>query len=159
MISPSDLIGTWRLQRWTAEAVDRGVSEPFGSSPEGILVYTADGTMVTTMTRAGRPSLGGRGLLAGSPDELAAVARSFVAYSGRWRLDGGDVLHEVEISLHPDWVGTVQRRHLAIDPDGQTLVLSSDPMAVGESFGVQRLEWRRAAGTSPTPSQAAGTRG
>lgn len=158
MISSADLVGTWRLQRWTAEADDGSASEPFGAAPEGILVYTADGTMITTMARAERPSLGGRGLLAGAPDELAAVARSFVAYSGRWRLDGGDVIHEVEISLHPDWVGTAQRRHVALDPGGRTLVLSSDPMAVGESFGVQRLEWERAAAESPAPAEEARAR-
>lgn len=154
MIRSSDLVGTWRLDRWTAEAVDGSVIEPFGAAPEGILVYTSDGTMITTLARAGRPSLGGHGLLAGAPEELAAVARSFVAYSGHWRLENGDVIHEVEISLHPDWVGTAQRRHVALDPDGQALILTSDPMAVGDGFGIQRLEWRRAAGASPAPAGA-----
>lgn len=43
------LIGVWKLERWTS-----GAQEPFGPNPEGTLVYTADGTMISCFTRRGR---------------------------------------------------------------------------------------------------------
>ena len=68
---------------------------------------------------------------------------AFIAYSGRFRVDGGDVIHQVEMSLFPNWVGTTQRRHVALEADGDRLVLTSDPFVVRGRLGVQRLTWER----------------
>ena len=140
------LVGSWQLRSWVSTYDDGSTGEPFGPSPEGVLVYTAGGTMITTIGRSGRPRITGGDVLGGPEPEIAAMARSFIAYSGTWSIDGSDVLHDVSMSLFPDWVGTQQRRHVALSADGRALTLSTDPMLLRGRTGVQRLEWTRIQG-------------
>ncbi len=114
-----------------------------GPSPEGVIVYTPGGTMITTIARRDRPSMSGGDLLGGPSEEIVRMATTFVAYAGTYVVDAGDVIHEVEMSLFPDWVGTRQRRHAALSADGATLTLSSDWMVVRGRRGRQHLVWRR----------------
>jgi hypothetical protein len=137
------IVGIWRLLRWEAAADDGSVLHPMGERPEGVVVYTADGTMITTVGEAGRQPITGGDLLGGPAEERLAAMRSFIAYSGSYVLDGGDVVHTVTMSLFPNWVGTQQRRHVELSADGRVLVLSTDPIVVRGRMGVQRLTWER----------------
>ena len=105
------LTGTWRLLSWEAVGEDGTVERPFGDEPEGLLVYTAGGTMVTTIGRSGRPAIPAGDLLAGPADERLAAMASFIAYGGTYRTDGSDVVHGVTMSLFPNWT-----RHRAAPP-------------------------------------------
>ena len=40
-----------------------------------------------------------------------------LAYCGRYRVDGDCVVHTVEMSMYPNWVGTEQRRAYRFDGD------------------------------------------
>ena len=117
-LSMADLAGTWRLLAWES-AADDGVLHPMGEAPEGILVYTADGTMITTIGRAGRPPIDGGDLLGGPVEQRLDAMATFIAYSGTFRVEGDDVVHEVTMSLFPNWIGTTQRRHVELSDDGQ----------------------------------------
>lgn len=139
----SDLVGTWRLRTWVAEGDDGSIAQPMGEAPEGVLVYTADGTMITTIGRPDRPPIDGGDMLAGPPDQQIAAMTTFIAYSGSFRVEGGDVLHDVTMSLFPNWVGTQQRRHVAFSNGGRELTLSSDPLVLRGRLSVQRLTWER----------------
>lgn len=142
--SSADLQGSWRLARWEAVGDDGVVTHPFGEAPEGILVYTSDGTMITTIAPAGRPRLSSADpLTGGPPDERRVAAETFVAYSGRYGYDGTDVTHDVEMSLYPNWAGTRQVRHVRLSDGGDTLELSTDPFGLAGRNAVQRLTWRR----------------
>ena len=140
------LAGSWRLRSWTSTFEDGSTAQPFGPAPEGVLVYVPDGTMITTIGQPDRPRITGGDLVSGPEAEIAAMARSFVAYSGRWSIDGGDVLHDVSMSLFPDWVGTQQRRHVALSDDGRELTLTSDRFVLRGRLGTQRLVWSRIEG-------------
>jgi hypothetical protein len=137
------IAGTWRLRRWESAAEDGSVVYPMGEAPEGVVVYTAEGTMITTVGEAGRQPITGGDLLGGPVEERLAAMTSFIAYSGSYVLDGGDVVHTVTMSLFPNWVGTQQRRHVELSADGRVLVLSTDPIVVRGRRGVQRLTWER----------------
>jgi hypothetical protein len=141
-LAAADLIGTWRLRSWTATA-DDGVEHPMGDPPEGVLVYTADGTMITTIGRAARPPIDGGDMLAGPDAQRLEAFTSFIAYSGTFRLDGDDVVHRVEMSLFPNWIGTDQRRHVSLASGGRELVLSAGPFVLRGRLSVQRLRWER----------------
>ena len=139
------LVGDWRLRRWTSESDDGRTDLPLGEAPEGILVYTQGGTMITTIARSDRtPIASPDPLCGGSLPERAATAETFIAYSGRFSYDGTDVTHTVEMSLYPNWVGTRQVRHVRLSADGDTLELSTDPFQLGGRRSVQRLTWVRA---------------
>lgn len=141
----ADLVGTWRLVSWAAVADDGEARAPFGDDPLGYVVYTSGGHMITTISRAGRTLTGGD--LTSAPDtaRLAAYA-SFIAYSGTFHVDGEDVVHIVEMSSLPDWVGTEQRRHADLEDGGATLVLSTEPLELAGGRRRHRLIWTRVEG-------------
>lgn len=112
-MSPSDLTGPWHLEDFTIRfADDRPPLRPFGEGARGQLIYTADGHMSATLCRADRPPLGGRlETSARAPaDAKAAAFDGYLAYAGRWRLDGDAVVHAVDFALTPDLVGAENRR-------------------------------------------------
>jgi Lipocalin-like domain len=144
MTGQGRLTGDWRLRSWVAEADDGSVVLPLGESPAGILVYSPDGTMITTIAPAVRPPLSSGDPLQGGPDdERRRAAETFMAYSGRYADDGTDVTHTVEMSLYPNWVGTRQVRHVRLSDDSQTLELSTDPLTLAGRRAVHRLTWER----------------
>lgn len=144
MTTSAQLTGDWQLLDWVATADGGSVTRPFGDHPTGILVYSADGTMITTICPSERPRLASGDALVGGPDaERLRSAETFIAYSGRFHLEGEDVVHEVGMSLYPNWVGTRQVRHIRWSPDGATLELSTDPVTMQQGRAVQRLTWQR----------------
>ena len=54
------LIGAWQLQRWTARLPEGGSAFPFGDKPNGVLVYTAGGTMCSSYMQSGRAPIGSK---------------------------------------------------------------------------------------------------
>lgn len=143
-LASADLVGTWRLRSWTSTG-DDGAAHPMGDPPEGVLVYTVDGTMITTIGRAGRSPIDGGDMLAGPDGQRLEAFTSFIAYSGTFTVEGADVVHDVTMSLFPNWVGTRQVRHVAFEDDGRLLELSTDPFVLRGRLSVQRLLWERVA--------------
>lgn len=137
------LVGCWRLLRWESVGEDGSITTPMGAEPEGLLAYTADGTMVTNIGRADRPAISSGDLFAGPADERLAAFGSYIAYAARVEMDGETVVHRVVMSLFPNWVGTAQRRHARLSGDGRTLVLTADPFALNGRVSTQRLTWER----------------
>ena len=141
-LTTADLVGTWRLKTWTSEGND-GVTRPMGERPEGIVVYTEDGTMITTIGRRARAPIDGTDMQGGPVEQRLEAMSTFISYSGRFRFEGGDVIHEVVMSLYPNWVGTTQRRHVELSADRTELTLTSDPFVVQGRLGRHRLTWER----------------
>ena len=141
-LTAADLVGTWRLRSWVAAAADGSTIEPFGPTPLGYVVYTDDGHMITTISEPDRDA-DDAGLPSGSAAAASLVTSTFAAYSGAFQVNGDDVIHSVEMSLLPDWIGTEQRRHIELSDDGRTLTLSTDPMVAGELRFVHSLSWHR----------------
>lgn len=137
-----DLVGTWQLLEWEARQEDGTVSRPFGDAAAGYVVYTHDAHMITNISRAGRPAIGGD-LLSAPAEARAAAYASFVAYAGSYRVEGYDVIHHVEMSLYPDWVGTEQRRRVQLSADRDLLTLSTGPTATSGALLRSRLRWQR----------------
>ena len=55
--SDHPLIGAWRLREWVALDDDGTTTPSMGDAPNGLVVYSGDGTMVTVIGRADRPRL------------------------------------------------------------------------------------------------------
>ncbi len=126
---------------WTA-SVDGTTTRPMGGDVEGLLTYTADGRMWATLQRKDREPLGTGTLAAATASQRAAAAAGFLSYAGRYSVDAGAVVHSVEVSLFPDWVGDEQLR--LIDWVDGDLVLSTPPeRSHGGRTIVNRLRWTR----------------
>jgi Lipocalin-like domain len=63
---------------------------------------------------------------------------------------GDHVIHHVELSLFPDWVGTDQQRFVELS--AQVLILSAGPLLLAGRQQVPRLTWRRVYFT-PKPTE------
>ena len=106
----SPLIGTWKVV--SMQTIVDG-SEPqnnFGSQPKGYLVLTREGRMIGIGTAENRK--GGT-----SDAEQLALYKSLFAYSGKYRIEGGDFITTVDVSWNESWNGTEQRRHFRIEGD------------------------------------------
>jgi hypothetical protein len=117
-----------------------------GDAPVGLLAYTDSGTMVTTISTGDRPPIDGNDPLGGRDDHRLAAMTTFFAYAGTFRVDGADVVHDVTVSLYPNWVGGSQRRHAVLSDDRRVLTLSTDLIVARGLPSVQRLVWERVGG-------------
>jgi len=121
--------GVWRLVSYETREADGAASQPFGPDAVGMLIYTRDGSMSGQVMRRGR-------------EGREAGAEGYIAYCGSYRVDeeAGEVIHRVEASLYPGWVGSEQRREYAFA--GTRLTLSAKLRRKGRQI-VSRLEWER----------------
>jgi Lipocalin-like domain len=137
----ADFVGTWRLVSMEGRLSDGTVTYPLGADAHGFIMYAADGYMSVAISAAERPRLGTSDLLAGSDEQLAAAARTFISYAGRYSVEGELVRHAVDVSLFPDWAGGIQERRFRFE--GHTLELSTDPIPWGGKERTAVLVWER----------------
>ena len=135
------LVGGWRLVSWENRAADGQVTYPMGIDALGALLYTADGRFSVTISRRGREGFAAGDLLSGTSEEKARAVEGFVAYAGRYSFHGDRVIHHVELSLFPNWVGSDQER--SVELAGNRLILSASPLLLAGKLQVPRLVWER----------------
>lgn len=139
---PEQLIGSWRLKKWILTDGNGRVTEPMGPNPWGLIIYAADGYMSAMLAMPeARGRFAGNDPLGGSPEEAHRAMASCHAYVGRWRIDGERVVHDVEMALWPNMVGTSQVRYYRLD--GHRIVLKTPPMTRKGASGVAELTWTR----------------
>jgi hypothetical protein len=141
-MASNPLIGTWRLLSWENRTVlDEEVSYPLGKDAVGYIMYGQDGYMSVAIVRPDRANFAAGDLLRASAEERAQAAGTYVSYCGRYESRGDTVVHRVELSLFPSWIGVEQER--LVEVAGDRLILSTRPILLG---GVQRtahLIWER----------------
>ena len=142
MPTPADLAGAWRLDSWRiAFSDDRPDSYPYGEDAQGYLIYEASGGMAVKVSNACRPAISDPNIRRAPVAEKGAAFDSFFGYAGTWRLDGDHMVHSVEMSLNPNFVGTDQVRDIEYAPGALTLIQQSTTL----SGAVMRnqLAWKK----------------
>ncbi len=142
----ASVVGTWRLLRWETRTADGQVGYPLGADAVGYLSYTADGYVFVAMMRAARPRYATSDLLGGTAAERATAAAEYVTYCGRYRLEDERVVHQIELSLFPNWTGSDQERFVALE--GDRLTITTAPLAIGGTT-TNCLVWERASPDAP----------
>jgi hypothetical protein len=135
------LVGAWRLISWENQAADGQVTYPMGTDAIGYVLYAADGRFSVTISRRDRAGFAAGDLLSGTTQEKARALEGFVAYAGRYNFYGDRVIHHVELSLFPNWVGSDQERWVEL-AEGR-LTLSASPLPLAGKQQVPRLVWER----------------
>ena len=132
------LVGHWRLV--TYETVDQSGrrGRPYGDAV-GRLTYDERGNMSGQVMRPDRARVETG---EGSAQQFRAAYLGYIAYFGTYAIDpdGTRVVHHVEGSLNPAWVGGRQVRGMRFD--GERLVLSAD-VAKGGQTVTHTLTWER----------------
>jgi hypothetical protein len=130
-------VGTWRLNSWQW-IVDNGPPQNiFGSHPKGFLTLTKEGRLIVLTTAENRR--------AGKNDqECAALHRSMVAYSGKYRIEGNDLITTADVSWNEEWNGTEQRRHFRIQGDNLFIETAPAPSILfPDKTDFRRIIWQR----------------
>jgi len=148
MPSDNPLAGTWRLLSWENRDVASGrVSYPLGRDALGYIMYGRDGYMSVAISRPDRARFAAGDLLGGGAEERAHAAETYVSYYGRYEFRGDTVVHFVELSLFPNWVGAEQER--LVEVAGDRLILSTRPILLGGVQRSARLTWERVRTAEP----------
>lgn len=132
------LVGMWRLVSYDTTEADGRRGKPYGEAV-GRLEYDAHGNMAGQVMRPGRARVE---IGDGSAAQVRAAYLGYIAYFGTYEVvpDGTRVVHHVQGSLNPAWVGGQQVRALRFDDD--RLVLSAHVMKAGETV-THTLTWER----------------
>src|SRR5258708_38485999 len=94
------LVGTWKFISYLRTDPETGKSaNVMGEHPNGYLIYTPEGRMMVIVVADDRkpPT---------ADEDRIALHKHMVAYSGRYTVDGGQVVHHVDVSWNQAWTGT-----------------------------------------------------
>jgi hypothetical protein len=132
--------GAWRLvsietRREDGELFRRG-------ERTGYLLYTDDGYVSVAFMKEDRPRFASGDIRGGSVEEKVAAVEGYVSYCGRYEVREDTVIHHIEVSLFPNWVGVRQER--AYEFKGDRLTLSTPLMLVGGKQLSTHVIWERA---------------
>jgi hypothetical protein len=134
---PEDLAGVWKLVSWQVIVDNEPPKDMFGLHPKGYLILTREGRAIALTTAEDRK--------AGTTDaELAALHRSMLAYTGKYRIEGQDFVTRVDASWNEEWNGTEQRRHFRVE--GNNLFIESAPapsIIFPGKTDFRRIVWER----------------
>ncbi|MBD2692112.1 lipocalin-like domain-containing protein [Anabaena catenula] len=134
-------VGTWKLVSWEIRDENGNVAYPFGKDAYGLLMYTEDGYMSSSLATANRPNFTAFDLLGGIIEEQVRAAKTYFSYCSKYEVKEKSVIHYVESSLFPNWVGTVQERFFEFNQDNQ-MILSTEPMLIEGKQQTNYLIWQ-----------------
>ncbi|MGA7317164.1 MAG: lipocalin-like domain-containing protein [Silvibacterium sp.] len=138
----ADFVGTWRLLDYSFLHSDGVVEKPWGTDLRGYLLYSAEGYMSGNLGPARRK----RGVIertdpTADPTARPRRNRRYIAYTGRFTVNGNTITHHVEASLFPLWVNRAEVRYYSFE--GDTLILRTGPIKSRNHTVVAQLTWER----------------
>jgi hypothetical protein len=114
------IVGTWALVSVVYEDVASKERTPvYGEHPRGIQIATPEGRWLALMTAEGRT-------IPKTNADRAQALKSMIAYTGRYRVENGQVITKVEAAWNEAWVGGDQVRNIRFEND--RLYIESPPM-------------------------------
>ena len=142
----SKFIGTWRLASVEARRPNGEVAPTparYGTKTVGYLMYDSTGHVTVQIMRPDRPKFAVNDIDKGTPEEVKAAWEGYSAYFGTYEINDaeGFVVHHVEGSSFPNYVGSEQKRFYELS--GDTLVLKPPQRQVGNEQLNMRITWQR----------------
>ena len=137
------LVGSWRLVSYEGRSAAGGVTQDYGPTPQGRLMYDQGGRMSVHLLKPDRTRFASGDFLRPNPDELREAFDGYFGYYGRYTVDeeAGVVTHHVEGAAYPNYIGTEQRRTFRLE--GDRLVLQTPPERAGGSDVIYSIVWQR----------------
>ena len=114
------IVGTWALVSVVYEDVATKARTPvYGEHPRGIQIATPEGRWLALMTAEGRS-------IPKTDEDRVQALKTMIAYTGRYRVENGQVITKVEAAWNEAWVGGEQVRNIRFE--GDRLYIQSPPM-------------------------------
>ena len=133
------LQGAWRLV--SVETRDENGELVRRGERTGYLLYSPDGYMSVAFMKEGRPKFKSGDIRGGSAEEKIAAVNGYMSYAGRYTVQENTVVHHIEVSLFPNWVGVKQERMFSFEDS--RLTLSTPLMLVGGRQLSTHLVWEK----------------
>ena len=107
-----ELVGTWNLVIAEITAADGKKTFPFGPSPKGQIVLTADGHFSQVHVSSGLPKIAGNNRLNGTDADNRAIVQGTLSFFGTYSVDEEKktVTFNIVASTYPNAEGTSQTR-------------------------------------------------
>jgi hypothetical protein len=130
------LVGNWKLVSWQV-VTDGGARDLFGAKPKGYLILTLEGRVMALTTAETR-------VPGESDSDRAALHKSMLAYTGKYRVEGDEFITRVDASWNEGWNGTEQRRRYRIN-DGRLFIESAPAPSIlfPGKVDFRRIVWER----------------
>lgn len=140
------IIGTWILDSWTYKDENGVLVDHLGKSPTGMLTYAETGQMSVQIMKSARRRFASGHLMKGTQEEIHEAFTSFFAYFGTYEeQEPGILIHHIEGSNFPNWVGESELRRGKVKDD--ELVLSAPSILPDNQEVVFEVKWKRADNT------------
>ena len=134
-------IGTWALVSFEVRSTNGTVSYPFGRDVRGYITYSQDGYMSVSFMSTDRPHFKSNDLRGGSAEEKVLAFDTYFTYCGKYEVTDKKVVHHIEVSFYPNWIGADQERFYMFD--GDQLILSTPPLVFENAEQTGYLSWKR----------------
>jgi hypothetical protein len=134
-----DFVGAWRLVSVETRKEDGSLHRR--GKRTGYLIYSADGFMSVAFMKEGRSEFASGDIRGSTVEEKIEAFEGYVSYCGRFEVEGDRVIHCIEVSLFPNWIGERQERFYEFDWD--QLTLSTPLQLVGGMSLSSHLVWGR----------------
>jgi hypothetical protein len=108
------IVGTWNFGVAEVIAPDGKKSFPFGETPKGVLIFTADGHFAQIHVASDVPKIASGNRLTGTPEEYAAIMRRSISVFGDYSVneEKKTVTYKIVSASYPNWQGEVQERSI-----------------------------------------------
>ena len=108
------IVGTWTFVMAEFVAPDGKKSFPFGETPKGILIFTADGQFSQIHVASDVPKIASNNRLTGTSEEYAAIMRRSIFVFGAYSIneEKKTVTYKIVAASYPNWQGEAQERSI-----------------------------------------------
>jgi hypothetical protein len=139
----SEFVGAWRLVSYSAVPSSGETIYPMGPNACGCIIYEAGGRMAVQIGNPDRAAFASGDPHAATDAEARSAFRGYLAYFGSYTVDAGRgvVVHHLEMSLDPNWIGVDQVRYFSLQ--GGRLTLKTPLMVMGGVERVSSLVWEK----------------
>jgi hypothetical protein len=137
------LAGAWKLVSFEVRRKNGQTHYPFGGNASGQLIYTENGHVTANLSQNGRMEVKTGDIMDASHEEMAASFRGYISYFGQYEFDEKNsvVLHHVEGSLFPNWIGDTLKRNVKFI--GDRIELSTEPLKYGSEEVTGVVVWEK----------------
>ena len=136
--------GTWKLVSWKIRRANGDLTDsPLGPNALGRIVYDPGGQVSVALMRPDRPNFTSNHLTEATPEEIKSGFEGYISYCGSYEVNERErfVIHRLQLSWFPNWVGTEQKRYFEFA--GDRLTLSTPPLTLLGEAQVHSLIWQR----------------
>jgi len=137
------IIGTWTLVSYKHESFEGIVFYPMGPYALGRLIYTDRGFFLVMIMKSNRRQFDVENLFEASAEEKLAASDGFIAYSGQYLFEDNKIVHQIDMSFFPNWIGTTQKSSAVLANDSLAITTA----ALSSTSGTQDIAhilWKKA---------------